>query len=152
MPCKKARGFSLIEVLIVLALIGVLLSVAVPAYRDMTVKGLRRDAQASLLAFAQAMERQFWREFSYSGAAVGGQDTGAPTPQVFPAVAPIDGPAAYELRIEEVRTSPPFFRLRATPLPNGNAAGDGFLELDSLGNRAWDKNRNGALGEDEFVW
>ena len=56
---RSTRGFSLIELMIAVAVTGILLAVALPAYQDSTRKGRRADAFAAIAAVQQSQER--WR-------------------------------------------------------------------------------------------
>lgn len=54
---KKDLGFTLIEVMIVVAVIGVLSAIAVPAYSEYVRKARRADAAATLMEASQYMQR-----------------------------------------------------------------------------------------------
>ncbi len=54
---RPARGFTLIEVLIVVAIIGILAAIAYPSYSSYVQKTRRTDAHLSLLQARQALER-----------------------------------------------------------------------------------------------
>ena len=54
---KQPRGVTLIELLIVLAVIGILSAIAVPAYTEHTLKGRRAAAKAMLYEVLQHSER-----------------------------------------------------------------------------------------------
>ena len=56
---KKQRAFTLIELMVTVAIIGILASIAYPSYRDSVMKSRRADAQGALLAYANSMERYF---------------------------------------------------------------------------------------------
>ena len=66
----RVRGFSLIELLVALAIAAILAAAAVAAYDFANVKGRRNVAKACLLEAAQAMERYNTEHFSYAGAAI----------------------------------------------------------------------------------
>lgn len=61
-------GFSLLELMIVVAIIGILASIAYPSYQEQVAEGRRVDAQANLLSLAQHMERHYTENGSYAGA------------------------------------------------------------------------------------
>jgi type IV pilus assembly protein PilE len=54
---RRNSGFTLIEVVIVVVMLGVLMSIALPAYQDSMRKGRRADAKAGLMDAANRQER-----------------------------------------------------------------------------------------------
>ena len=54
---KNHRGFTLIEVMIVVAIVGILTAIALPSYNEYIRRGHRAEARAALLQGAQWMER-----------------------------------------------------------------------------------------------
>lgn len=62
---RKTSGFTLIEVMIVVAIIGILAAIAYPSYAEHMRKTRRADATASLTALAQRLERCYTQNFSY---------------------------------------------------------------------------------------
>ncbi len=145
---KKAQGFTLAELLITIAIIAILSSIAYGSYRDNIDTARRSDAQGSLTAFAISMERYYTENNSYLGAGAGGGNTGAPS--IFATEAPIDGnDKYYDLTIQAATASA--YTLRAAP--KNAQTGDGLLELTSTGVRRWDKNNNGsATDSGENCW
>ena len=145
------QGFSLIELMIVVAIVGIIAAIAYPSYQGVISDGYRGTGQADLLGLASAMERHHSSSFSYEGAANGGSNTGAPA--VFSAYSPSSEPAAnkrYALSI--VAASATAFELKATPVTGTGQATDGALYYFSDGRKGWDKNNNGNLESSEYCW
>lgn len=63
--CRKSRGFTLIEVMITVAIIAILASIALPSYRDYVLRGQIVDAHNGLSAMRADMERFFQDNRSY---------------------------------------------------------------------------------------
>ena len=64
---NKNKGFSLIEVMIVVAIIGIIASVAFPSYQDSVRKARRTDGIEAVLNCAAAMKKQFTVTNTFAG-------------------------------------------------------------------------------------
>lgn len=63
---KKIVGFTLIEMMIVVAIIGILTAIAYPSYVDYLYKGSRAEAMASLLDIANRQEQFYADNHQYA--------------------------------------------------------------------------------------
>lgn len=143
----RIKGFTLIELMIVVVIISIIAAFAFPNYQNSVKKARRGDAKGALEGLAQAMERHFTANNTYLGAGTTGGNTGAPT--IYPTQAPIDsGSKFYNLTIQAATATT--FTLRATPI-NGQV-GDGMLELDNTGARRWDADNGGTFSATENTW
>lgn len=78
----KSRGFTLIELMIVMAIIAILGAVAIPAYRDYVVRS-RLSGAASGLSEARVRMEQFYADSRTYAAGGGGCGPNMPTVDVF---------------------------------------------------------------------
>jgi type IV pilus assembly protein PilE len=71
----KAQGFSLIELVVTLTLIGLLLSFAYPSYLEALLRARRVDGQTALVELANRLEHYYAQSQSYQGATLGTNST-----------------------------------------------------------------------------
>jgi type IV pilus assembly protein PilE len=124
---KSNKGFTLIELMITVAIVGILAAIAMPIYSSYVTKSRRVDGQATLTSLAQAMERYNTENSTYVGATLGAAG-------MFPNEAPLDGDRKYYDLSIDTQTSINFI-IKATP--KGAQAGDGVLTLELDGTRDW---------------
>jgi type IV pilus assembly protein PilE len=67
----RSRGFTLIEIMITIAIVGIIAAIALPSYRESIAKGRRTDAQAALNEAAQFMERFYTENARYDQTVAG---------------------------------------------------------------------------------
>ncbi len=148
----RDRAFSLLELLVAVAILVVLVSVAVPVYTAYGLRAHRVNAQADLLRCAQGLERHATETMGYAmaldtdGDGVGDASTGPVSANLCVVAA-----GAYVVSVRAA--SPTDYVLRATPREGGAAATEGVLELDGTGARRWDRNADGDFDDaDERRW
>ncbi len=126
---RRVRGFTLIELMIAVAIVAILASIANASYQGFVIKSRRSAAAACLQERAQFMERYYTTHLSYAG---------APAPaQCGPDLSPF-----YELKLEGVTTKT--FTLLATPTDRQKDAKCGTLSITSTGARGSSANANAA--------
>jgi type IV pilus assembly protein PilE len=120
------RGFTLIELMIALVLLGILAAIALPAYFEQVAHARRVDMQAALLEDAGYMQRYYAAHDAF---------TGVPPPQLPVASSPRAGAASYAIAVSVPPDDPSSFVLTAlrTGAMSRDACGD--FTYDSLGRR-----------------
>jgi len=66
-PREAMSGFTLIELMIVLVIVGILLGIALPGYQNSMEKGRRSEARSALLDAANRQEQYMLDRGSYTG-------------------------------------------------------------------------------------
>jgi type IV pilus assembly protein PilE len=147
----NSRGFSLVELMVVVAIVGIVSMIAYPSYQGFIKGSNRAAAQADLMSLAAAMERHKAARFSYQGAADAAADTGSPA--IFHKHSPSSEPFAsrkYDLRISQASANT--YVIEARPYTSSSQAGDGSLFFYSDGRKAWDQDNNGTIASTEYCW
>ncbi len=127
---KKNRGFTLIELMIVVAIVGILSAIAYPNYAEFVRRGHRAEARAGLLQGAQWMERAATAMGSY------------PLTAAFPASLKLVPNDRYDIALVSDGST---FTLTATP--KGAQTGDkcGNYTLTNVGQRTANGASSGSL-------
>lgn len=120
---QRARGFTLIELMVAVAIVGILVGIAVPSYQDSVRKSRRGQVKADLAEAAQAMERYYTTNNTYVGANLATMGLNQ---------SPKGGDARYTIGFSGAVTASTFV-LRAQPV--GGQASDkcGAMTLSNTG-------------------
>lgn len=139
---KSTKGFTLIELMITVAVIGILAGIAYPSYQDSIRKSRRADAKGALMGLANAMERHFTETNSYVGAA--GTDA-TPANTGAPRIYSIPAQTANFYNITISAATADTFTLQAAPAGTHSDPRCGTLSLTHTGARG--KTGTGTVTE-----
>ncbi len=145
----KQRGFTLIELMIVIAIIGIIAMVAMPAYRNYVLESQREDTMTKLLQVVQLQERFYLNNARYSATMA---DLNYNVNALGQWVITYNGIDTYGVRIGLCNNgviypdAPPTtecFIVIATPISVApiERAFIGLLATDSRGRKVWDFNK-----------
>jgi len=120
---KDAKGFTLVEMMIVVAIIGILAAIGIPQYQQYVMKGNRAAAQSFMMDVASRQEQYLLDARAYA------PDLGT----LGLGTLPSDVAKHYTMSMNVPGGTPPTFTVTATPIPTKPQASDGILTLNDVG-------------------
>lgn len=121
---ERMRGFSLIELLITVAVVGILATIAYPSYQSYLVRSNRSAAQSFLMDIAQRQQQYLLDARAYAGDV-----------KTLNLAVPAKVDSTYAVNILPAVGPPPGFTAIATPRAGTPQAADGALSIDQAGTK-----------------
>jgi type IV pilus assembly protein PilE len=119
---RRQIGFTLVELMVTVAIVGILASVAYPSYVKYIVKSNRAAAQSHLMDIAQQQPQYLIDNRAYAGSV---SDLHLTTPDKVSSV--------YTITITPSAGPPPSYTVTASPIAGGAQADDEDLTITSSG-------------------
>lgn len=145
---QKQYGFTLIEIMIAVAIIGILASIAYPSYQEYVRKTKRVDVQTQMIEVGKRLQKYKIANFSFmkgttpiSLADIGYSNT---------LTLPFSGEALYDLTLTDVTAGT--WLLTATPKAGTLMAGYGVMKLNYKGERCWNKGQSDCSLTPDSKW
>ena len=129
---RRESGFTLIELMITVAVIGILAAIAIPSYAQYTIRSSRQSVQSELAVMASIQEKIYLNSnayasgvtTAYNGSSTGG--LGVPTGKSR------DGKYTFSVTVASAT-----YTLTATPVVGSSQSADGALTINAAENRTW---------------
>lgn len=125
---KRIKGFSLIELMIAVVIVGILVVIAIPSYQNYVIKANRAAAQAFMMDVDNRQKQYLLDARSYLDVAdnSGFSDLGMSVPA--------EVSDFYDVTVTTSST-PPAFTITAVPIAGSKQANDDTLTLNSSGTK-----------------
>lgn len=125
-------GFTLIELMITVAVIGVLAAIAIPSYAQYAIRSSRQAVQAELVVMASIQEKIYLNSNAYAPSittAYNGSSTGG--------LGVTSGKSRDGRYTFSVTVASATYTLTATPVVGSSQSADGALTINASENRTW---------------
>jgi type IV pilus assembly protein PilE len=120
------QGFTLIELMITVAIIAILAGIALPSYQTYVIRGNRSAAQAQMMDIANREQQFLLADRAYA-------DTDTLEDSGYALPSEVSAKYDYEVEVDNSATPPTYL---ITFSPTGSQADDGDLTLNSVGAKA----------------
>nr|WP_276521010.1 type IV pilin protein [Acinetobacter lwoffii] len=129
-------GFSLIELMIVVAVIAILAAIAYPSYIQYKLRTNRADVESEMMRVAQRLQSYKAVNFNYTSATL----TGVGGIATYPSASPV-----FNLTLT---TAAQTWTLTATPISTSIQKDDGALTITHTGTQCWYKGKDSPTALD----
>ena len=130
----NAGGFTLIELMVVVAIVGILAAIAYPSYTNHVKSAKRAQAMQVMMKIASREEQYVLDARAYSATLTGSPSIGMKaTEDTFTCSAAQCANTDYTITVSASVGPPPGYTVTATA--SGSQASDGNLTLDNLGTK-----------------
>lgn len=122
---QRSRGFTLIEIIVVVMIIGILAAIAFPSYNNQVRKSNRAAAKSWMLGVANVETQYLMQARAY------GDLTALGTAATLPS----EVSKFYTATITVAAGTPPTYTITVTPVSGTTQVADGWLAIDQDGNK-----------------
>jgi type IV pilus assembly protein PilE len=141
---KRARGVTLVELMVVIAVIGILAAIAIPSYRRYLIRSQRSEAKIALLALRTAEEKYYLQYNAYSSNVTGATDgTGL-------GLTNVSETGKYDIAVSTFAADGQSYMATASPRTGGGQTDDSQCKNFTI----TDRGTRGVSGPEgpEFCW